>query len=171
MIKNKRLIKALTIMLVMIMSVVLLSGCETTSNKDKNKNETQAYEEPVKNMIEGLSEANSEKFLKAFPDFISSYMKTMFTDDYLSETVKKAEEEYGSNLTMSYKVTDKKDISEEALKEMQDEVKESFNKEINISEGYVLTVEVTTKGDNDEDTETDDFKVYEIDGNWYLLAL
>ena len=169
MIKNKRLSKVLIIMLIMMMSVVLLTGCESDSKKDKN--EKQAYEEPIQNMIEGLSEANSEKFLKAFPDFISSYMKAMFTDDYLAETVKKGEEEYGANLKMSYKVTDKKDISEEALKEMQDEVKESFNKEIKITKGYVLTVEVTTKGDNDEDTEVDDFKVYEIDGNWYLLAI
>lgn len=171
MVKNKRLIKALTIMLVMMMSIVLLSGCEIGSKKDKDKNEIQDYEQPVKNMVEGLSEANSEKFLKAFPDFISDYMKTMFTDDYLSQTIEKAEEEYGSNLTMSYKVTDKKDISDSELQETQEEVKESFNKEVKFDKGYVLTVEITTKGDNDEDTETDDLKVYEIDGAWYLLAL
>ena len=71
---------------------------------------------------------------------------------------------------MSYKILDKKDISEEDLREMEEEVKESFGKEIRITKGYKLGVEITTKGDKAEDKEEDVFKVYEIDGKWYMLA-
>ena len=148
--------------------MVLLSGCNL-NKKDKNA-EVEAYEQPVKNVVEGLVEANSEKFLKAFPDYISDQMKTMFTEEYLKATVSKAEEEYGANIKMTYKVLDKNDISEEDLREMEEEVKESFGKEIRITKGYKLGVEITTKGDKAEDKEEDVFKVYEIDGKWYMLA-
>ena len=168
MIENKRKVKVVSILLIMIMTLGLLSGCGV--NKDEKKTETDSYEQPVKNMIEGLSEANADKFLKAFPEYISEQMKLVFTEDYLKETVKKAEEEYGANLKMSYKITDKADIAEEDLREMEEEVKESFGKEIKISKGYKLGVEVTTKGDDTEDKEVDEFKVYEVDGKWYMLA-
>ena len=168
MIENKRKVKVVSILLIMIMTLGLLSGCGV--NKDEKKAETDSYEQPVKNMIEGLSEANADKFLKAFPEYISEQMKLVFTEDYLKETVKKAEEEYGANLKMSYKITDKADIAEEDLREMEEEVKESFGKEIKISKGYKLGVEVTTKGDDTEDKEVDEFKVYEVDGKWYMLA-
>lgn len=168
MVENKRKVKVVSILLIMIMTLGLLSGCGV--NKDEKKAETDSYEQPVKNMIEGLSEANADKFLKAFPEYISEQMKLVFTEDYLKETVKKAEEEYGANLKMSYKITDKADIAEEDLREMEEEVKESFGKEIKISKGYKLGVEVTTKGDDTEDKEVDEFKVYEVDGKWYMLA-
>lgn len=168
MVENKRKVKVVSILLIMIMTLGLLSGCG--ANKDEKKAETDSYEQPVKNMIEGLSEANADKFLKAFPEYISEQMKLVFTEDYLKETVKKAEEEYGANLKMSYKITDKADIVEEDLREMEEEVKESFGKEIKISKGYKLGVEVTTKGDDTEDKEVDEFKVYEVDGKWYMLA-
>lgn len=168
MIENKRKVKIVSILLIMIMIMGLLSGCNL-NKKDKNA-ETEAHEQPVKNVVEGLVEANSEKFLKAFPDYISDQMKTMFTDEYLKSTVSKAEEEYGANIKMSYKILDKKDISEEDLREMEEEVKESFGKEIRITKGYKLGIEITTKGDKAEDKEEDVFKVYEIDGKWYMLA-
>ena len=68
------ILKSVTVLAVIIMSIGLLTGCEMKFGNKDEKNKTEAYEEPVKNLIEGLAEANSEKFLNAFPPFISNPM-------------------------------------------------------------------------------------------------
>ena len=179
MLKNKYVIKLIAIFAVLLMSMYMLTGCEfekSDSSKKKDKNDdnkevTSSYEEPVKYMVEGLSEANSKKFLKAFPDFISEHMEDIFTDEYLENTLKTAESEFGENIEMSYKITDKTEIDEDELNKMEEDIKNSFDEEITITKGYELGVEVTTKGDDAEDTEEDEFNVYEVDGKWYILDL
>ena len=54
---------------------------------------------------------------------------------------------------------------------MEEDVLTNFNKEVKITKGYEVEIEVTTKGDDTEDTEKDAFNVYEIDGKWYILDL
>lgn len=174
MLRKNCILKSITVLAVMVMSIGLLTGCEMKFGKDKNeKSEEVAYEQPVINFVEGLGEANSEKFLKAFPSFISDneYMKNTFTNEYLQGVLKNAEENYGTNIKMTCKITNKEDIAEENLKTMQEDVKTYYNKEITITKGYKLSAEITTKGDNEEDVDTEDFEVYEIDGNWYMLDL
>lgn len=174
MLKNKSILKFVAVLTVMIMSIGMLTGCEMKSLKEKEsnvKNATSqgAYEEPVKNLVEGLGEGNAEKFLNAFPDFITSYMKDIFTDEYLQETLKDAEEDYGANIKMSYKVTKTTELSGDDLKSMQEDVKTNYGEEVNITKGYKLDVEITTKGDKSEDVDTDSFKVYEINEKWCIV--
>lgn len=173
---NKNILKLFAIFAVLLMSMYLLTGCEIGESKSKEKNEngeeiTSSYEEPIKNMIEGLTEANSSKFLKAFPSFISDYMGDIFTDEYLENTLETAEEEYGENIKMSYEITDKTEIEEEDLRKMEEDIKTNFDEDIKITKGYELGIKVTTKGDDAEDTEEDEFNVYEVDGKWYILDL
>lgn len=172
MIKNKSIFKCVAVLTVMIMSICMLTGCEMKigGKKDEEK-KVESYEEPVKNLVEGLGEANAEKFLSAFPSFISDYMKDIFSDEYLKETLKEAEEDYGANIKMSYEVTNKEDISEDDIKSMQEDMKSYYNQDVTISKGYKLDVEITTKGDDSEDKDTDSFDVFEIDGKWYILDL
>ena len=170
MIKNKNIMKVIAVLAVMIMTSVILTGCELKKkNSDSEKATTEAYEEPVKNFVEGLSEANSEKFLKAFPSFIADYAKDIFTDEYLEKTLDNAKETYGDNITMTYNIKGKTELSEEDLKSMVDATKTSFDKDITITKGYELDLEIHTKGDKDEDTEDETIDVYEVDGKWCLL--
>ncbi len=173
MLKNKRNIKLIAIFALLILSMQMLTGCEIgkfNSKKDQEK-AVEAYEEPIRNMIEGLSETNSGKLLNAFPDFITEYMKDIYTNEFLESTLDKAKEEFGANIKLSYKITDKKDLEEKDLKQVEESIKKNFDKEIKITKGYEVEVEVTTKGDEAEDTEKDAFKVYEVDGKWYILDL
>jgi len=174
---KKNLLKIIAVVSVLFLSMYTLTGCEngilkSDKNDEKENNEiAESYEEPIKNMIEGLSDANSETFLKAFPDFISDYMGDIFTDEYLENTLENAEAEFGANVKMSYKVTNKTEIDEEDLRKMEEDVKTNFEEEITITKGYELEVDVTTKGEDIEDTEKDAFNVYEVDGKWYILDL
>lgn len=170
MLKNKRILKIIAVLIAMVFCMTMLTGCGKDLKDDKKGNNgVAAYEEPVKNLVEGLAEANSEKFLNAFPSFISDYVKDIFTDEYMKTVLDSSKETYGDNLTMSYKVTKTEEISEEDIKSEQEEVKETYGKDATITKGYKLTVEVTTKGTEKEDTDSDEYEVYEIDGKWCLI--
>ncbi len=183
MLKNKRIIKIIALLTVLIMSMSILTGCgEKESNKkesndketsdvkdDGSKEASAAYEQPIKYLVEGLEQTSAKTFLKAFPPFLGDMMDGIFTDEYLSSIIEESLEEFGDNIKMTYKVTDKEELTDEDLKEMEEEVKESFGEEIDITKGYEVKVELTTKGDDSEKTEKDSFEVFEIDGNWYVL--
>ena len=171
MLKNNKILKIFTVLAVMIVSICMLTGCEKKESGKENKVEQEAFEEPIKNLVEGLGEANSQKLLSAFPSFISDIMKDIFTDEQLKGVIDETKTEYGDNMKMTYSITNKEEISEEDLKTMQDDVKTTYNQEITITKGYSVEAKITTKGDNKEDVEDENFKVYEIDGKWYLLEL
>lgn len=172
MLKSKNFFKTIAVFAILVMIMYMFTGCqngEKTSNKKDEKAIESSYEEPVKNLIEGLSEGNSEKFLKAFPSYISDYMKAIFTDEYLKSTLEKAKEDYGENIQMTYELKNKEEISEGELNRIKQDVKDNFDKEIEITKGYSLDVDIKTKGDKTEDTEEDTFNVYQVDGKWYIL--
>ena len=98
-------------------------------------------------------------------------MKDIFTDDYLKSVLDEQKENFGDNITMSYKITKTEEISKEDLESKQKNIVETYGKEVSITKGYKLDVEITTKGDQKEDVDTDNMEVYEIDGNWYMIGL
>lgn len=175
MLKNKRVLKLVAVLTVMVMSIFMLTGCEIGSSSKKSNNEQEiavsSFEIPIKNIVEGLSEANAGKFLSAFPSFMSEPMKNIFTDEYLQGTLDETKEEFGDNLKMAYNVTKKEEIDADELREMEEEIKNNFDKEITIEEGYIVDVEITTKGDLKEEKEDSSFEIYKIAGSWYIMNL
>lgn len=170
MLRNKRKIDLITIFLIILISMFMLTGCGNRNNKNQI-NEAQLYEEPIKNLVEGLGEANSEKLLSAFPDFIRKYLEKTFTTEYLQGLLAQTIEEYGNNIKMSYKIVQKSNLSEEELKSMQETVKESYNADVTISNGVSVVIEITTKGDKLENTDTNELNVFEINGKWCILEI
>lgn len=170
MLKNKSILKIIAVLTIIVMSMFALTGCGKNDKEEEKKKEETAYEEPVKNLVEGLSEANAEKFAKAFPPYLADQMKEIFTADYLQKSLEEAKEQYGENVSMTYTVTSKEEISEDDIKTKEEDIKSSFEKEVDITKGYKLNIEITTKGDDAEDKDTSSFDVYEMDGNWYILG-
>lgn len=175
MLKKDKTMKLIAILIVMVMSMCALSGCGNNQNgkEEKNKESTEdaAIELPIKNMVEGLLETNSEKFISAFPPFYSGSLGELFNNEALKTALDTSTEEYGENIKMTYEITNKTQIEESKIEEMEKEVKESYNQDVDITKGYELEVKITTKGDKAEDTETDAFEIYQIDGNYYLLNI
>lgn len=173
MLKNKKIVKMVALIAIMLISVFALTGCELLDKAgeavDKVTGKTKDYEKPIANLVEGIQDADAEKFLSAFPPFISEEMEDLFTDEILEQALELAKEEYGENIKMTYKVVDEEELSEEDLEEMAEEILEYYDEEVEITKGYELEVELTTKGDDDEEVEEDSFEVYEIDGEYYIL--
>ncbi len=85
------------------------------------------------------------------------------------EWTKEAEEDYGKNLEVSYKILEEKDLGNAYLKAIQEDLKDSFNISTRtVTAAVALSVEVTISGDFDEKTATKTLYLVEIDGDWYL---
>lgn len=175
MVRNKRLLKILAVLILLVMCVCVFTGCENKSKVDsENKQSSQVSadcEQPIEYLVEGLKKADANMLLKAFPSFISDYMVNVFTDDYLKQSLSDAKEQYGDDLEISYKTISKVEIPENEIKDVEDRIKKSFNEVVDITKGYVLNVENITKGNKLEKTTENIYEVYEIEGNWYVLDL
>lgn len=135
----------------------------TSSNED--------FEKPIKYMVEGMVEGNSQKFLKAFPPFFADYMGSMFTDEYLKENVSNFLNVEGYNINVSYRIKSKSDLPSSDLDKMKSDISTSFNKNVSITKGYKVELEIVAEVSGHEETEPLELSVYCIDGEWYVLGL
>lgn len=165
MLKNKNITKSLIGILLIILSVIILSGCK----KKENTPAIPDYEVPIKKYIESLQEGNGEKLLEAYPQFFSDILKQEYSAEQINEIAKQMQNVYGSNLTISYEILDKTEMEKEGLQMYKEDVKLNFDKDINVTAGYRINVKLTFKGDGGDSTTQEQMKVYEIDGKWSLL--
>ena len=81
------------------------------------------------------------------------------------------EDEYGKNIKMSYKVTDKSELSDKKLKNIQEGLKDNYDiPKKSVKEGYKVDVDMTIKGKDDEDTNDTEFYIVKIGSGWYICS-
>lgn len=170
MIKNK---KILAIISIMVLCVTVLTGCNINKKTENGSGEQniEQYEQPIKNFLEGIEEGNIDKFLSSFPDYLAELLKENISEEDLQEMLKNEIKSYGDNVKYSYNITEKKELSQDNLKNLQSKIKSNMDKEVNVTNGYELKVEIITKGDKDEQKDLETLQVYEIDGKWCLTSL
>ena len=79
------------------------------------------------------------------------------------------EDEYGKNFKATYKITDKKELSDKKLKTIQDNLKERYDiAKKSVKKAYKLDLDVELKGKDDEDSNELTVYAVKIGGNWYL---
>lgn len=161
--KSKKISKILLIGMMLITITVVLTGC---GNKKEENKGIEPYEEPIKNMIEGMQNTNLEQYKKAFPDFIDYQVTQKDLDEMMNVYI----EMYGQDIKISYEIKEKEEMPSSKLSEIQENIKIYFNHECNVSKGYKLQVNKTIKGIKDQQLTQTTINVYEIDGNWYLIT-
>lgn len=90
-------------------------------------------------------------------------------EDNYDKVQKSLESRLGDNVEFSSEILGKEDISDSDLEEAADNLEEYGISEKDINSGYKLMVELTAKGDDDEQVQTVTIYAIEIDGDWYLL--
>lgn len=184
---TKRILKTLVVLLMIITSIFVFSGC---GNDEKNKNNSkeevskEVYEAPLRNYMEGIKTRNIELVLSAYPE----YMRKMTQTD-IDAIYARYEAMYGSNITMEYSLGDATRIEEEKdLGVLAAQIKEYYPEagDIAINDAYIITVELSISGDgvqtseensegeNEEQnpskkTDSQDFYVYRTGDNWYIF--
>ena len=123
------------------------------------------WKKPIKNYVEGMNKCDSDKYLAAYPDFLE--MKT--SDSDLKDMKKNSEKEYGDNVKYSYKILKKEKITKDELKDVEEYIKNKYDKSVKVKKGFKVKVEYKMKGKDDFDYQTTNVYVYKIDGKWKML--
>lgn len=159
----KQMMKLIIIIGMLIILVISLTGC---GNKSQEQIDNEAYEEPIKNMIEGIQNTDVEKYMNAFPEFLNLKIAQKDLDELMNTYI----ELYGQGIQISYEITNKQEIPNEKLVEMQENIKKYFEHECTIKKGYKLEISQTVKGSKDQNISDKTIDVYEIDGKWYIIS-
>ncbi|MFA5658886.1 MAG: hypothetical protein WC900_06340, partial [Oscillospiraceae bacterium] len=121
---------------------------------------------PIDNMIKGIENQDADIFLSAYPEFLADQMDSYIDDDTMEDMYDSFEDEYGKNIKISYKVTDKDKLDKDDLTDYEEEIDDYYDEKVDIAEGYEVEVELTIEGDDDNDNDDTDFVVLKIDGDW-----
>lgn len=188
MVNNKRnLLKILSIISIIMISVFTLTGCGKKEEKKEDVATSDAYLAPLKDYFEGIKNKNIEQLLKAFPDF--SKMGEKITSEDINDLYTQYESIYGANIKIDYSFGDAVALNEEEIQELKTEISSIYPDATNveITAAYTVPVKVTITGDgltqptesneneqtenNEENKNVEEDEMYSIqyNGSWYLL--
>ncbi|MBR1393394.1 MAG: zinc ribbon domain-containing protein [Ruminococcus sp.] len=153
--------------LIIILLVVLLGG---------------GYKKPVKNMIKALETGDGEYMVKVLAECEADAKEERYVDDgdydsleeYYEETLEKKleklEDEYGDDISISFSVYEKDELTEKQLKSYKSYYKSDFDKKVDVSAGYNLLLEMEWEGDDDEEAGLAAVTVLKVDGDWVIYS-
>lgn len=135
------------------------------------------YKKPIDNMMKSIETGKGKYIYKAMPEFLVEYR---YDDDDKDEiydaldesmeyVVEMLEDEYGDDIKLSYKVKDKEKIKKSDLKDLEEDIEDTYDEDVKVSKGYEVKIKLKIKGDDDEDEDTTTINVYKIDGDWCLM--
>lgn len=85
--------------------------------------------------------------------------------------IRTLEDSYGDDIKISYKITDKDDVSKKDLDTMKDHLKSAYDiPKKSVTDACEFDVEMKIKGDDDEDTDDATLYAVKIDGDWYICS-
>ena len=139
------------------------------------------YKKAIDNYMDVLIYGKADKIEKLAPkeywDYCEENYDTDITDiidqfedsyEYLSDNL---EEEYGKNVKVRYKITDKDDLSDKKLNTIRDNLKDEYGiAKKSVTKAYKIDAEMTLKGSDDEDTEDMTLIIVKIGGSWYICS-
>ncbi len=150
-----------------IILVIVLISVFSSSPKDA-----------VKNYVNGNFNGDYDAYNAMQPDEVWEYLEKEYDTDRPDEkdyeetyeaTLEELEEEYGKDVSVSYKITDEDELDEDDLKDIRNTLKDTYNiAKKDITAAYELDVELTIEGDDDEETKDATFIVYKYNGDWYV---
>lgn len=139
------------------------------------------YKKPLDNYFKGVEKGQGKYIQKAFSKDLLKLMEEGFDDedvdmdDYFDDIADTfndlLEEDYGKIKSISYKITDKKKLSDKKLKAIKDDLKDTYDtSKIKVTKGYKLEIDVKVKGKDDKDTEDIELTVAKVNGDWTLIS-
>ena len=129
-------------------------------------------EQPVVDFFKALEENDKQKFENAVSkellDTFSEFSgEESFFDYFRQELV----EEFGDSFTIDVTKIEKEKLTDIELEEIKVNFKESFFKDINVTEAYYLSCEATIHSGDESESDTMNVYVGKVDGSWKLLNL
>lgn len=141
------------------------------------------YESVPDDLFEGIEDAEPHKIIRVMPDCeiekleksLREYDIYTSAEDYIAITLKTMlktmTSEYGDDISISYDIIDRKELSESKLKDIENQLKIMYNaKDTEASKGYSLKLDVEIEGDNKTNNKNITIDVAKVDGKWCLVG-
>ncbi|MDO5125246.1 MAG: zinc-ribbon domain-containing protein [Ruminococcus sp.] len=141
------------------------------------------YESVPDDLFEGIEDAEPHKIIRVMPDCeiekleksLREYDVYTSAEDYIAITLetmlKTMASEYGDDISISYDIIDRKELSESKLKDIENQLKIMYNaKDTEASKGYSLKLDVEIEGDNKTNNKNITIDVAKVDGKWCLVG-
>lgn len=139
------------------------------------------YKGAISDYFNAIENADGKKLMNTYPKFAIKAMeddldddediKDYFNDraDGLQDSLK---EEYGKIKSISYKITDKDELSDKRLKLLKTAIKSQFDtKKVKVTKGYEVELDVKIKGKDSKDTVTYEGVVVKANGDWFVMYM
>ena len=154
-------------LLAIILLIVLLSGGGYTQPIDTLINVT--FKGKV-SQIKNLAPAEYWEYLEEEYDIeIDDIIDE--AEDSFDDMMDYFEDEYGKNIRVTYKVVDKKKLSDKKIEGIAEALADKYDlDEDKFTDGYELEVEMTIKGSEDDDTDETEITVIKYKGKWYAIT-
>lgn len=161
---------------VVLIAIILLVGIvflNLTVLKPEKKIED--YMKPIEASVKAMETNDFEKLEKYLleAEFNSGYSKSEYIKNYFDEEAYNSqmdsyEQQLGDNLKFSYEVKEKKQLEKEELENVEQALDKQTDKKVNVTDGYIITVDLIISGDKDKLVQTGSYAVAKINDKWYL---
>lgn len=132
---------------------------------------------PVKTYWSSILAEDYDKLMSVFPEEVVEYNEDNhwygdyeeYVENYIESTIGDWEDEYGKDLKIKIKLTDKEKLDEDDLDDLKDDLKDIYDiSKKDIKEAWELEFDITIKGKEDNDTDDFELIVFKYAGKWYL---
>ena len=154
------------------------SETDSPVNSDTSSNPEKALDNYISvvyngkvNKLEKLAPAEYWEYLEDENDVSMKDAEEQMEE--LNKTlIRRLEDEYGDNIKVSYKILEKDDASSSDLDEMKDYIKSNYDiPKKSVTDAVELEVELTVRGDDDEETTESTFYAVKVGGDWYICSV
>ena len=162
----KNLIIGAVAAIAVIFLCVLLFG----SNPNKAIKNYEAVMNGNAGKVTSLAPGAYWKYVKDEEDVTKSDVKKEFKDQW-EDLKEEMEDQYGKNVKIKIKVTDKKKMSKKDLEEIAEKIEDNYEiDEKKVKAGWEMECEMTIKGREDDDEVENTLYVVKISGKWYVVS-
>lgn len=141
---------------------------------------SKGYYRTLDKYIDGRTTSGGTNYLSIVPELYLINTESKYdmrrpeikrtTNDYLEYVESQYENDYGSGLSFTYKITSERNVTDKAsIEAVEASILSTYNTELDISEAAYITINLTTKGSKTQSSENKTLTFYKYDGKWYSL--
>ena len=155
--------------LVLALSFLMTACGDEDKDDDDEEDSTPKYEVPIEAYFKTMETGSAKEAKKCFCE--AEIKKNEDYYDKLADNLNEmAEDEFGENVRITYKIKDKDKLDDDDLENYSDRLQSRCDDDdLEVTEGYKIKVKAKIKGDDDEEEETETFYVGKVDGKWVVL--
>ena len=179
---KKWLIPAIAVVAILAIVLLVLPGGKGGSG---GGGAASSYEDALDNYfdVHMLGEVSRSGVKALAPDEYWDYMNSRYGDSFdeyyeeimddLGDYLEELETEFGSNVKVSYEITDEDSVSDRNLRKIASYLEDQYGiDDDDVTDALELALSYTVRGSKDEFTnEVDGVFVVKIDGRWYVASV